>query len=508
MSSKSTTKSRQGCWTCKSRKVQCDQGVPNCRRCVQARRDCEGYGFRLSWPRENDKKRAIVSVLPVARAPIRTQHLSSNPFINTISQDIEFYRHLSSPGTLKALNPGPPNAKLWSQPQLEVTDMELIHYFRDAAHQSLATFNPTMSHIRDTIIPMVFTNDTVSRRALLHALLAFSSLHLTGLHRKTMSLKVAALGALSASAKEVSHGLVEAAQHVAACMILCSFEILLPTENSGEWLWYIRGAMEVIEGAQLGDKPDHGVIRKLLDWVNYHDSMSRFTLFHWRQQYPTAQPTDTTSRAVPRIIRYSPLAENRKACKSINLLPTHGILSILSEIWDVLLDPSDPRSYDVEYKDRLRALEWKVDNLPFATPTITDPRDTGDDFEFTVELYQVATRIYLARASQNPLEPAANLEYLVNRQFAGPVMYCYCRHFFPLLIIACEARTDEQRIAILNLIDRTNKKGYGRSMETFRAQVQSFWIQQDLYADSDLNLNYLRLMKSIISSNRTLPSYF
>lgn len=82
-----------------------------------------------------------------------------------------------------------------------------------------------MSHIRDVIIPMVFTSDTVSRRALLHALLAFSSLHRSGLHRKTMSLKVAALGALSASAKEASQGMVEAAQHVAACMILCSFEV-------------------------------------------------------------------------------------------------------------------------------------------------------------------------------------------------------------------------------------------------------------------------------------------
>ncbi|KAI0543413.1 fungal-specific transcription factor domain-containing protein [Xylaria curta] len=500
MSSSSTKKSRRGCWTCKRRKIQCDQGIPNCRRCVEAQRHCEGYGFRLSWPRENDKKRAIVSVLPVDCAQIRNRNLSSNHFINTISQDIEFYSHMSCPVTLKALDSDLPNAKLWRQPQSEVTQMELIHYFRDAAHESLATFSPTMSHIRDVIIPMAFTSDTISRRALLHALLAFSSLHRSGLHRKTMSLKIAALGALSASAKEVSQGFVEAAQHVAACMILCSFEILLPSENSGEWLWYIRGAMEVIEGTKLGDNLDHGVVRKLLDWVHYHDSMSRFTLFHWRQQYPTVQPTETTSRSVPRIIRCPPLTKSGKS-------PTHSILSILSEIWDVLLDPSDPRSHSVEYKDRLRALEWKVDNLPFATSPTIESDDDRDDFEFTVQLYQVATRVYLTRASQNPLEPTANLDYLVSRQFAGPVKHCYCRHFFPLLIIACEARTDEQRIAILNLIDRTDKKGYGRSMETFRAQVQSFWIQQDLYADSDLNMNYLGLMKSVISSDRTLPSY-
>ncbi|KAI0189797.1 fungal-specific transcription factor domain-containing protein [Xylaria flabelliformis] len=500
MSSSSTNKSRRGCWTCKRRKVQCDQGVPNCRRCVQAKRHCEGYGLRLSWPRENDKKRAIVSVLPVDHTQIRQQHLNSEHFINTISQDIEFYSHLSCPVTLKALDPGLPRVKLWSQPQSDVTQMELIHYFRDAAHESLGTFSPTMSHIRDVIIPMVFTSDTVSRCALLHALLAFSSLHRSGLHHKTMSLKVAALGALSASAKEVSQGLVEAAQHVAACMLLCSFEILLPSDNSGEWLWYIRGAMEVIEGAQLGHKQDCRVVTKLLDWVHYHDSMSRFTLFHWKQQYPTVQPTETKSRPVPQSTNCSLFTENSKN-------PTHAVLNILSEICDVLLDPSDPRCNTVEYIDRLRALEWRVDNLPPATYPTLDSDDARDDFEFTVQLYQVATRVYLARASQNPLKPTADLDYLVDRQFAGPVKHCYCRHFFPLLIIACEARTDEQRIAILNLIDRTDQKGYGRSMETFRAQVQSFWIQQDLYADSDLNMNYLGLMKSVISSDRTLPSY-
>ncbi|KAI0490185.1 fungal-specific transcription factor domain-containing protein [Xylaria cf. heliscus] len=500
MPSDSTTKSRRGCWTCKSRKIQCDQGVPNCRRCVQARRKCEGYGHRLSWPRENDKKRAMVAVLPVTSALLRTRQMSRNPFLNTTSQDIELYRHLSSPGALRTLNSGLPSAKLWSQPQPEVTDMELIHYFRDAAHQSLATFSPTMSHIRDVIIPMVFSDDTVSRRALLHALLAFSSLHRSGLHRKTMSLKVTALRALSASAKEVSQGIIEAAQHVAACMILCSFEILLPSENSGEWLWYIRGAMDVVEGAQLGDHPDDSVTRKLLDWVYYHDAMSRFTLFHWRHQYPTVQASaDTISRPIP------PLVKDMKASLPQN--PTHSILSILSEVWDVLLDPSDPRSQQIEYKDRLKALEWKVDNLPFAPFATISSDEDRSELEFTVELYKIATRVYLARASQSPLEPTADVDAIVDKAYTGPVQSCYCRHFFPLLIIACEARTDEQRIAILTLIERTDKKGYVRSMRTFRAQVQSFWIQQDLHADSELIPNYLGLMKSVISSNSALPSY-
>lgn len=161
----------------------------------------------------------------------------------------------------------------------------------------------------------------------------------------------------------------------------------------------------------------------------------------------------------------------------------------------------------MEYKDRLRALEWKVDNLPLATSITTESDDARGDLEFTVQLYQVATRVYLARASQSPQEPAANMDFLIDSAYAGPVQSCYCRHFFPLLIIACEARTDEQRVAILNLIDRTDRKGYVRSMKTFRTQVQSFWIQHDLHADSDLISNYLSMMKAAVSSTSALPSY-
>jgi hypothetical protein len=72
---------------------------------------------------------------------------------------------------------------------------------------------------------MALTHDTVSGHALLYALLAFSSLRHSGLHQETMQFKVAALQALSASAKGATQGSAEAAQHVATCMLLCAFEV-------------------------------------------------------------------------------------------------------------------------------------------------------------------------------------------------------------------------------------------------------------------------------------------
>ncbi|KAI0110404.1 fungal-specific transcription factor domain-containing protein [Nemania sp. FL0031] len=509
MSSNSTKKSRHGCWTCKGRKVQCDQGFPTCRRCAQARRECEGYGLRLSWPRDNDKKRAMRASVPLTdtQMPTSTGYTGCDPFVNVTSQSIELFQYLTSPGTRTRPKLGARSLKLWRHPRSEVPHMELVHYFHQIAHSSLATFSPTTSHIRDVIMNMMFTHDTVSRRALIYATLAFSSLHRSGLHRQTMLFKVAALEALSASAKEAAQGPAEAAQHVAACMILCAFEILLPSESSGEWLWYIRGAMEIVQRAQLGNRSCTCTNVKLVDWVYYHDSMSRFTLFHWGHKYLAVESKNPAFTPVPQIKQGARILDGRTAPPLT--IPAHGILNILSEICEVLLDPSDPRSQDVSYKDKLRALEWKVDNIP-SLPPLTDatkPDKARADLEFTVQLYQTATRVYLARASQNPLEPSVNLDALIDEAFAGPIQDCYCRHFFPLLILSCEARGEDQRAAILNLIDRTERKGYVRSMETFRRQVESFWIQYDLHGDDDRILNYLSLMKTVISSNPALPSY-
>ncbi|KAL4878158.1 fungal-specific transcription factor domain-containing protein [Aspergillus karnatakaensis] len=38
-----------GCWTCRTRKVKCDEERPACRQCSQRRIECAGYGMRLQW---------------------------------------------------------------------------------------------------------------------------------------------------------------------------------------------------------------------------------------------------------------------------------------------------------------------------------------------------------------------------------------------------------------------------------------------------------------------------
>ena len=41
-------RSRNGCWSCKSRKVRCDEIKPSCMRCAKHNRQCD-YSIRLNW---------------------------------------------------------------------------------------------------------------------------------------------------------------------------------------------------------------------------------------------------------------------------------------------------------------------------------------------------------------------------------------------------------------------------------------------------------------------------
>lgn len=43
------SKTFTGCWTCRARKVKCDEERPECRRCCQKGLECEGYDIRLHW---------------------------------------------------------------------------------------------------------------------------------------------------------------------------------------------------------------------------------------------------------------------------------------------------------------------------------------------------------------------------------------------------------------------------------------------------------------------------
>ncbi|KAI3395564.1 hypothetical protein diail_1075, partial [Diaporthe ilicicola] len=157
---------------------------------------------------------------------------------------------------------------------------------------------------------MALGYDTVSGLALLYALLAFSSLHRYGVNEQAAQLKIQALRSLSASVADEPLVSEKAAQHVAASMLLGAFETLQPSEGSGEWLLHTWGAMDMIQAAQLRDQPYESDTGHLLDWVHYHDTISRFTVHHWRHE-SLVPPALSRSSLRPQVLQYPTLARYR-----------------------------------------------------------------------------------------------------------------------------------------------------------------------------------------------------
>lgn len=179
-------------------------------------------------------------------------------------------------------------------------------------------------------------------------------------------------------------------------------------------------------------------------------------------------------------------------------------MRLLSEVCDTLLDPWDPRSQDQQYQNQLKVLQTSIDSVATKSGAISFTSESS----MAMKLYHVATQIYLARASQHPWESSADLDDLIDSAFSVVAQSCNsCQHFFPLLILACEARKEEHRRATLNLIDRTGRDARIRSVEGVRYAIQSVWVQQDLNADSDLLVNYTGIMNAAISLSSSAPSF-
>ncbi|KAB8275402.1 fungal-specific transcription factor domain-containing protein [Aspergillus minisclerotigenes] len=51
------TKTFTGCWTCRARRIRCDETKPQCLQCFRKGRKCEGYGVRLQWVRNDADER-------------------------------------------------------------------------------------------------------------------------------------------------------------------------------------------------------------------------------------------------------------------------------------------------------------------------------------------------------------------------------------------------------------------------------------------------------------------
>ena len=131
---------------------------------------------------------------------------------------------------------------------------------------------------------------------------------------------------------------------------------------------------------------------------------------------------------------------------------------------------------------------------------------SGSDNSVLLELYQLATLVYTTRVLEDITGLPRDLDAVLDRSFELLSHMEYCPRFFPLFILGTEARTDERRKLMFDLVTRTECRFNVGRMVCLRFGLRTAWVQDDLHADDEVVLKYTHKISAVFSAGRTLPS--
>lgn len=170
------------------------------------------------------------------------------------------------------------------------------------------------------------------------------------------------------------------------------------------------------------------------------------------------------------------------------------MLDLLSQVCDTVSDSSSPREKSDnadDYKGFLEVLDWRIRSLRM--PKVAD---NDDDATMVVELYRLAMLLYLNRSTEGLIDQPIRTQQQIDQAFKlFPLLSC-CKQQFPIFIIGYEARTDEQRVVILDVISRTERTGSSRCFNHCKTLLQAVWAQDDLMQWN--NISYRGKLTSVM----------
>lgn len=143
-------------------------------------------------------------------------------------------------------------------------------------------------------------------------------------------------------------------------------------------------------------------------------------------------------------------------------------------------------------------LDWRI-----RTVQVLLKPDEGAEMMTTIELYRLAALVYIHRASKNLLGQESQTQKDIDQGFLLLSEMDACERQFPIFVLGCEARTDEQRGIIMDLISRTEKRVTSRSFNHVTVLLHAVWAQDDL---AGLQINYWNKLTSVISRCAIVPS--
>ncbi|KAF3076710.1 hypothetical protein CFAM422_001826 [Trichoderma lentiforme] len=512
----------KGCWTCRARKVRCDLRKPTCTNCAKALQPCKGYGMQLSWPREGNKRRALVNRDTAGLSKLSQQYrgrgvmflnaftsdvaladaLQENRELGTMRSSLLTYiasAALTNPLTVSTMGRLPTARLLWViKPQLDVMPLNSALIVKETKTRILApVIDESLAHF---IMRMAISNDGSSVNPVMEGIFALSSLLLLG-PSKSQSHKSRLISMLQKNVTRMDREGV--LQNLIATMLLYQCEVCNTAEPGGLWRFYLCGAKKIISAASESVALYQHDCAVLMDWIYYHEVMSEFSLHHWAElstvdgfcKGPLAiRPTD--------IIIDDPIAADRITCP----------MDVLHLVRNVCKRPSTYASADLPYNntdmERLQQFRQNIYGIIGEYGTFHEHLESLLNRQDMLScLYQYAALIYLNRTVSNVSTSSFSHRRLVREGILLLKNLGFCESAWPLFIIACEANEDSQRLQILSILADTNQEIEHRSnhIPLMQQMIEAIWNQNDLAIEN--YVGYSKILDAVVSTAPSLPLF-
>jgi len=158
---------------------------------------------------------------------------------------------------------------------------------------------------------------------------------------------------------------------------------------------------------------------------------------------------------------------------------------------------SMPNKLEVQLEslEQIPRIEYEAVNGPLDKSRITN----------TAELYRVAALIYLYQSIIRKPGDCARLKSLVDHALQILKTLGLCTSPWPLFIIACEVTGDEERVTILDALDKMQRERRIGNVEIMRNIIEAVWKRADLNVESKVNkrVNW----KDLVDTKRQFPSF-
>lgn len=295
-------------------------------------------------------------------------------------------------------------------------------------------------------------------------------------------------------------------------------QLSLESSSKRTWVVFFCAVKRIINTSPAFHKLIRQEYSVFLDWIYYHECLAEFTVRHWHVPYegcgfapiarsPRAIEGNTTqvSRSLLCVIWHNLIlrkVENSIGCPIdvLQLLVHTCRLAIVSRL---------PKMTDTDIeKERSKALEksifaavggFDIVHLQSATPP--------DRNTMVSDLHRVACMLYVNRTVHRVTGTEFRHRRLVREGILLLTNLGTCQHAWPLFIIACEAVDDNDRLAILEVFDRTLQDWRRRSNHVHFIQhlVEAVWSQHDL--DTENKVDYLTTFDAVIGAGPFMPLF-